>query len=489
MSNDPDGTSRTDDIDVIRQLLRKLEEVAARDGERSPPAGEPGVATPTRDLATLRQGTGSLTPPHATPLPELPTRTIEFELEPQAWSVAATVAEGPRRTSAFALALGSFLLGAGAAFGVVFALDPFKQMLAQKPHAVVVVAPPGAAVPAPVTAPATAAVAPEVAATAAPAEAPAVVREVAAAVVPEVADAPRLETPNAVAATGAAPTAAQTPDAEKPVPVALTPVPFVPVPVAPEPPPHRVADAAPVPPQPRAAEPGPSSPRKGAAAPSPAAQPESRTLDTPSRLELRAGVRHAFDLLIEPIPREAAALLLVFRNVPEWLTFSKGSAIGNEIWLLPAHLAKDLMAELAEGAEGTADIKVQLATADGRMLAEAVTSIWAARRLDRPASPGHLVTEVPLIGDQGVLRLMARAELLLDTGEVESARTLLRRAAESGSVGAALKLAETYDPSEVQRLGMTETSANPGEAVRWYEHAQSLGSVVATARLVALGRR
>lgn len=85
--------------------------------------------------------------------------------------------------------------------------------------------------------------------------------------------------------------------------------------------------------------------------------------------------------------------------------------------------------------------------------------------------------------------MMARAELLLDTGEVESARTLLRSAAVAGSVGAALKLAETYDPSELQRLGMAEAAANQGEAVRWYEHAQSLGSVVATGRLVALGRR
>ena len=88
-----------------------------------------------------------------------------------------------------------------------------------------------------------------------------------------------------------------------------------------------------------------------------------------------------------------------------------------------------------------------------------------------------------------ILRLQARGELLLDTGEVEAARTLLRTAAEAGSVAAALRLAETYDPAEIQRLGMAERSADLGLAVRWYEHAQTLGSPVAAARLVALGRR
>ena len=91
--------------------------------------------------------------------------------------------------------------------------------------------------------------------------------------------------------------------------------------------------------------------------------------------------------------------------------------------------------------------------------------------------------------DTMILRLQARGELLLDTGEVEAARTLFRNAAEAGSVSAALRLAETYDPQEMQRLGMNLGAADPVQAVRWYERAQALGSPVAAARLATLGRR
>jgi TPR repeat protein len=91
--------------------------------------------------------------------------------------------------------------------------------------------------------------------------------------------------------------------------------------------------------------------------------------------------------------------------------------------------------------------------------------------------------------DQEIQRLLERGELLINTGEIEAARTLLRSAAEAGNVAAALKLAETYDPAQIPRLGMAVTSADPLLAVRWYVHAEALGSQVATARLAALGRR
>ena len=211
-------------------------------------------------------------------------------------------------------------------------------------------------------------------------------------------------------------------------------------------------------------------------------------LNLPDRLELRTGERQSLGLRIDPMPNEAEALLIVIRNVPEWLSFSKGSTIGNEIWLLPAHLANDLALELAEGANGSVDLKVQLATVGGQILAERVIATRVIRASSVPFAPSRIVA-APRLDQPMISRLLARGELLLDTGEVEAARTLLREAAEAGSVMAALKLAETYDPGEVRRLGMTDSSADPVQAVRWYERAEALGSEVARDRLVALGRR
>ena len=205
-----------------------------------------------------------------------------------------------------------------------------------------------------------------------------------------------------------------------------------------------------------------------------------------SRIELKAGERRSIDVRVDAQPSEAQRLLVVFRQVPAWMTFSKGGAIGNDIWLLPAQQVGDLEVEVNEGVNGAADVKVQLAKVDGSILSETSVSFVANSPILAPATAGVASSAG---SEATILRLQARGELLLDTGEVEAARTLLRTAAESGSVAAALRLAETYDPAEVQRLGMADRSADLGQAVRWYEHAQALGSPVAAARLVALGRR
>lgn len=480
MSSESDGSGRSGDIIIIKQLLQKLEEAAARDAEapREVPVGGPVVAEAAAEtgsgeppLLVLRSNRSTSSeravsaadgePARLQAMPEFPRTPISIELPSSDRALVTVPAEAAaqRRRPGIALAGLSFVLGIVAAGVLIVAFDPFGQRgggttVARAPETKVATAP----VPAVEAA-------------------GAVPVSTSAASVPEAVPSANSETarPDASSVTGgsAANAAANEPLLREPV-------------REPEQPVSKRADTAVEP----SADRGRS--RSEAAVPvvsplasqsSPAA--EKVELRIASRVELRAGERRSIDIRVDGPVGEVPRMLVVFRQLPEWMTFSKGGAIGNDIWLLPAPQVRDLEVEVSDGANGSAEVKVQLAKVDGSILSETTVS-FVAVQMAAPSTAG-LPSQVGT--EATILRLQARGELLLDTGEVEAARTLLRTAAEAGSVAAALRLAETYDPAEIQRLGMGERSADVGLAVRWYEHAQALGSPVAAARLVALGRR
>jgi TPR repeat protein len=63
------------------------------------------------------------------------------------------------------------------------------------------------------------------------------------------------------------------------------------------------------------------------------------------------------------------------------------------------------------------------------------------------------------------------------------ARRLFRRAADWGFAPAALRLAATYDASELRRLQVEGVAADRNEARKWYERARELGAPEAEERL------
>jgi predicted nucleic acid-binding Zn-ribbon protein len=83
-------------------------------------------------------------------------------------------------------------------------------------------------------------------------------------------------------------------------------------------------------------------------------------------------------------------------------------------------------------------------------------------------------------------RLVARAEELLNKGDVSSARLLLERALASGHARAAFLLAETFDPNALSRLGTMGLKGDPAKAREFYTQAQTLGMAQARERLEAL---
>jgi hypothetical protein len=85
-----------------------------------------------------------------------------------------------------------------------------------------------------------------------------------------------------------------------------------------------------------------------------------------------------------------------------------------------------------------------------------------------------------------VTSLIARGEELIGTGDLASARLLLRRAAEAGNARAALALARTFDPNALNALGLRDGAPDLAEARLWYERAAKLGSVDAPRQLQEL---
>ena len=85
--------------------------------------------------------------------------------------------------------------------------------------------------------------------------------------------------------------------------------------------------------------------------------------------------------------------------------------------------------------------------------------------------------------------LVRRAELLLQSGQIEPARARLQEAAEMGSGDAALKLGRSYDPTQATSLRYAYRQTTPDRANAWYERALALGTREAAGYISEPGAR
>jgi hypothetical protein len=90
------------------------------------------------------------------------------------------------------------------------------------------------------------------------------------------------------------------------------------------------------------------------------------------------------------------------------------------------------------------------------------------------------------IDNAEIATLIKRGKDLLMSGDIVSARLLLRRAADAGSADAALALGATFDPLVIARLGAIGMPADIAQARQWYQRAVELGSAAATGQLAKL---
>ncbi len=82
--------------------------------------------------------------------------------------------------------------------------------------------------------------------------------------------------------------------------------------------------------------------------------------------------------------------------------------------------------------------------------------------------------------------MLRRADDLIKSGDLSSARLLLKRVAEAGNARAAFTLAGTFDPNVLKALGLLDGAPDIALARLWYERAAQLGSADATRQLQQL---
>jgi TPR repeat protein len=82
--------------------------------------------------------------------------------------------------------------------------------------------------------------------------------------------------------------------------------------------------------------------------------------------------------------------------------------------------------------------------------------------------------------------LLKRAQGLIDTGDLTSARLLLARAADAHEARAAFILAQTYDPDVLGTADARSITPDPATARLWYQKAASFGSPEAQLRLAQM---
>jgi hypothetical protein len=102
------------------------------------------------------------------------------------------------------------------------------------------------------------------------------------------------------------------------------------------------------------------------------------------------------------------------------------------------------------------------------------------------ASPVPAAKASPALPDDEVASLLKRGRDLIASGDIASARLMLKLVAEAGNAEAAVLLAGTFDPTVIANLRAIGVQADPAKARAWYARAAELGSFEARQRLQAL---
>ncbi len=207
------------------------------------------------------------------------------------------------------------------------------------------------------------------------------------------------------------------------------------------------------------------------------------------------------------------------RGLPPAAALTEGHSIAPGAWAIPIISLPNLKITVPVGQSGKSDVTVALVTVDGNVVAEAKTAlVVAAAALIAPtenqpesknvASLGPTSSPPPAERSRDPLSntvpstppqqteeqkraaaLRSKGDDQLGQGNIASARLFYERAAEAGDAPAALALAATYDPEELDRLGARSVQPDPALARRWYERARQLGAAEAEEKLKRLGAR
>ena len=192
----------------------------------------------------------------------------------------------------------------------------------------------------------------------------------------------------------------------------------------------------------------------------------------------------------EALPRNAYVRI---RGLPPAVALTEGHAIAPGVWAVPLSALSGLAAIVPIGAQGGAEIIVDLVSLDGNVLAQAKTTLRITAAQQAPAASvaadaGPAPAKTNPAREQA-LSFYRKGQDLMGRGDIDAARRFFERAADMGLSQAALALAATYDPNELAKLKVVGLAGNAAAARKWYDRAAELGAAEATDRLHRLGAR
>ena len=240
------------------------------------------------------------------------------------------------------------------------------------------------------------------------------------------------------------------------------------------------------------------------------------------RIAARARSQVAVPIKIEPADALPKKGFVSLRGMPTKVTLTVGQSIAPGSWTVSISDLAALKADIPAGLTGQADILISLIALDGRLLAQARTTLVvepsattpsaaegarvegapterteprvATRTPSAPQAPRKETKETkspppPPAPAQAARPVglsaaeKARAELALAQGQqylargsIQVARQYFQLAADAGLAAAALRLAATYDPAELRRLEVSGVVPDRDLARKWYERARELGA-------------
>jgi hypothetical protein len=201
---------------------------------------------------------------------------------------------------------------------------------------------------------------------------------------------------------------------------------------------------------------------------------------------------------------------LRIRGLPQTVALSEGHAIAPGVWAVPLTVLPVLAAIVPTGAQGTAEISIDLVSLDGTVLAQTKTTLVIAianppppAATSGPAAPTIPPPASPQVGSAALasppqaapnhadrdraLSFYSKGEEMLKRGDVDAARKFFERAADLGLAQGAMALATSYDANELSKLKVIGLQGNVAAARKWYNRAAELGAADAGERLRRLG--
>jgi hypothetical protein len=168
-------------------------------------------------------------------------------------------------------------------------------------------------------------------------------------------------------------------------------------------------------------------------------------------------------------------------------SLSAGTLLGLTSWQMFARDVGNAFVYAPKDFVGVMDAAIDLRSpSDWLMASQTVRLEWLQKNEERLAPQLDLSKQPPTIHTLDPEEIATSLKHFLDSGDIASARLLLRQAASTGNAQAALELGMTFDPVFLTRWGAVGFAPDVAQAREWYERAIKLGSTEASRHLEQL---